>query len=80
MEFRNYSNARLAEELAAQQINTVQLFLTQTDSNYWRYNGRSDLSGLSALRCRDIANAYRSAGISIHSIGVYTNLIHPYPA
>ena len=80
MEFRNYTNARLAQELAAEHIDTVQLFLTQTDSNYWRYNGRSDLSDLSAGRCRDIAHTYRSAGISIHSIGVYTNLIHPDPA
>jgi sugar phosphate isomerase/epimerase len=80
MEFRGYSNARLAQELAAQQIDTVQLSLTQTDSNYWTYNGRSDLSDLSAAQCRDIAHAYRSAGISIHSLGVYTNLIHPDPA
>ncbi|NQV35222.1 MAG: hypothetical protein HQ515_21185, partial [Phycisphaeraceae bacterium] len=34
-EFRTYTNARLAQELAAEHIDTVQLFLTQTDSNYW---------------------------------------------
>jgi sugar phosphate isomerase/epimerase len=28
-------------------------------------------------RSKAIADAYRSAGVSIHSIGVYTNLIHP---
>jgi len=78
--FRAYTNAQLAEELAGQGIDTVQLFLTQTDSNYWRYNGRNDLSGLTAERCREIADTYRSAGLSIHSIGVYTNLIHPDPA
>ena len=79
-EFRTYTNARLAQELAAEHIDTVQLFLTQTDSNYWKYNGRNDLSDLSAGRCKEIADTYRSAGISIHSIGVYTNLIHPDPA
>jgi sugar phosphate isomerase/epimerase len=78
--FRTYTNAQLAEELAGQGIDTVQLFLTQTDSNYWRYNGRNDLSDLTAERCRQIADTYRSAGLSIHSIGVYTNLIHPDPA
>ena len=36
--------------------------------------GRSDLT---ADRCQAIADTYRSAGITIHSIGVYTNLIHP---
>jgi sugar phosphate isomerase/epimerase len=48
----------------------------QSDSRYWKYNGRSDLSDLTPFRSEMIARAYRSAGIDIHSIGVYTNLIH----
>ncbi len=75
--FRDYTNRQVAEEVAAQGIHTVQLFLNQTDSRYWKYNGRSDLSTLSEQRCRDIAEAYRGSGVSIHSVGVYTNLIHP---
>ena len=78
--FRTYTNARLARELAAEGVHTVQLFLTQTDSNYWKYNGRNDLSDLTAARCKEIADTYRSADVSIHSVGVYTNLIHPDPA
>ncbi len=77
--FRTVSNAELADILAASGIRTAQLFFTQTDSNYWRYNGRNDLSDLTAARCRRIAETYRSAGITIHSLGVYTNLIHPDP-
>ncbi len=77
LRFYGYSNAQLAKELAEQGIKTVQLFLSQTDSCYWKYNGRSDLSTMTADRCRSIAADYRSAGISIHSMGVYTNLIHP---
>ncbi len=76
-EFRDYTNARMAQELKEQGIRVIQLFLTQTDSNYWKYNSRSDLAGLTAARATEIAGIYRSAGISIHSIGVYTNLIHP---
>jgi sugar phosphate isomerase/epimerase len=79
-DFRTHTNAQLAKELAAEGVSVVQLFLTQTDSNYWKYNSRSDLAGLTAERCREIADTYRSAGLSIHSIGVYTNLIHPDPA
>ena len=75
--FREYTNSRLAQELAKRRVHTIQLFLTQSDSNYWRYNGRNDLSDLTADRCKEIAGTYRAAGISIHSIGVYTNLIHP---
>ena len=76
-EFRDYTNSRLAQELSEQGIRIIQLFLTQSDSNYWRYGGRSDLPGLTPERAREIAGVYRSAGISIHSIGVYTTLIHP---
>lgn len=80
MGFREFTNQRLAETLAKDGIRTTQLFLTQTDSNYWKYNQRSDVSALTAEPCRAIAAAYRSAGVSIHSIGVYANLIHPDPA
>ena len=76
-QFKNYSNEQLAKELAEQGIRVIQLFLSQTDSDYWRYNSRSDLTGLTAGRSEKIADIYRSAGISIHSLGVYTNLIHP---
>jgi len=76
-EFRDYTNSRLAQELSEQGIRIIQLFLTQSDSNYWRYGGRSDLPGLTPERAREIAGVYRSAGISIHSIGVYKTLIHP---
>jgi len=78
--FRQHTNDRLARELSAEGIHTIQLFLTQADSNYWKYNGRNDLSDLTAGRCKAIADTYRSAGVSIHSIGVYTNLIHPDPS
>lgn len=74
--FEAFSNAELAQELAANKVNTIQLFLSQKDSNYWRYNGRNDVSSLDASRCQEIATTYRDAGIAIHSIGVYTNLIH----
>ncbi|MEK7405311.1 MAG: sugar phosphate isomerase/epimerase [Acidobacteriota bacterium] len=76
-QFRELTNGALAKDLSEQGVRTVQLFLTQSDSNYWKYNSRSDLSGLTNERCNVIAGIYRSAGISIHSIGVYTNLIHP---
>jgi len=75
--FGDYTNRRLAQEVAGAGLRTVQLFLNQSDSRYWKYNGRSDVSDLTPKRCEAIGNAYRSAGISIHSIGVYTNLIHP---
>jgi sugar phosphate isomerase/epimerase len=75
--FPDHTNQQLAQLLAREGIKVVQLFLSQKDSSYWVYNGRSDLSEMTPARCQAIAETYRSAGISIHSIGVYTNLIHP---
>jgi sugar phosphate isomerase/epimerase len=78
--WNNATNRQVAEEMAQAGIHTVQLFFSQTDSRYWKYNGRSDLADLTAERCRKIGAAYRTAGVSIHSLGVYTNLIHPEEA
>jgi sugar phosphate isomerase/epimerase len=77
--FRQFSNRELAAEFAAQRIRLVQLFFVQTDSNYWRYGGRSDLPGMTPQRAAEIAGIYKSAGIGIHSLGVYTTLVHPDP-
>ena len=78
--FGEYTNRQLAQEFAAENVRTIQLFLSQSDSQYWVYSGRSDVSAITPDRAREIANEYRSVGIDIHSIGVYTNLIHPDPA
>ncbi len=47
----------LFDQLAG--IATVQLFLSQTDSNFWRYNQRSDVSSMTADRCREIAETWQ---------------------
>jgi sugar phosphate isomerase/epimerase len=75
-DFRDHTNRSLAEELKSQRVKVIQLFFTQKDSNYWRYGQRSDLSGLTPERAKEIADTYRSSGISIHALGVYLTLIH----
>jgi sugar phosphate isomerase/epimerase len=75
-DFRDHTNESLAAELKSQKVKAIQLFFTQKDSNYWRYGERSDLSGLSVDRAKRIADTYRSAGMSIHALGVYLTLIH----
>ncbi|HNX34047.1 MAG TPA: sugar phosphate isomerase/epimerase family protein [Kiritimatiellia bacterium] len=75
--FTGHTNAELAKELAAAGFGTIQLFLLQKDSNFWKYNSRADVSSLTPARCKEIAATYRDAGLEIHSIGVYTNLMHP---
>ena len=79
-EFVKYTNQSLAQELRANGIRTIQLFLMQTDSNYWKYNAHPDVSTLTPEMCAEIGATYRSAGITIQGIGVYSNLIHPVEA
>lgn len=78
--FPKLSHAALATELSGAGVRLVQLFLAQSDTPFWVYNGRPDVSSLTPARCREIAARYRDAGISLHSLGVYTNLIHPEAA
>ena len=75
-EFRRHTNSALARELREAGIHTIQLFLTQVDSSYWKYCVRSDFAGLTPERSAEIADIYRTAGLHIHSIGVYINMIH----
>lgn len=78
-QFRDHTNESLAKELSSQGIKLIQFFLTQKDSDYWRYGKRSDLAGLTPDRMKGIAGIYKEAGISIHSIGVYPTLNDPDP-
>ncbi|MBS1827657.1 MAG: sugar phosphate isomerase/epimerase [Acidobacteria bacterium] len=75
-DFRDQTNVSLAAELKSQRIRHIQLFFTQKDSNYWKYGLRSDLSGLSVARAKEIAATYREAGITIDALGVYLTLVH----
>jgi sugar phosphate isomerase/epimerase len=75
--FPNFTHAELARELSGAGVRLIQLFLAQSDTNLWKYNGHPDVSSVTPARGREIAGRYRDAGITIHSLGVYTNLIHP---
>lgn len=79
-DFRDQTNASLAAELKSQRIRHIQLFFTQKDSNYWKYGQRSDISGLTVAKAREIAATYRDAGITIDALGVYLTLVHADPA
>lgn len=75
--FPQLSNKEVAVLLAENGFKWTELCFSQTDSNYWVYNGRSDMSGLTNKKSQDIINVYRDNGISVTSIGVFTNLMEP---
>ena len=78
--FPQLSNAQTADLLAAKGFRWTELCLSQTDSKYWVYNGRSDLSDLTDARSRGIVETYRSRGVEVPVLGVFTNLIEPNDA
>jgi len=75
--FPKLSNKETAELLAEKGFKWTELCFSQTDSNYWVYNGRSDLDSLSNERSTEIVETYRTNGIEVTSIGVFTNLLEP---
>ena len=56
---------------------STELCFSQTDSKFWVYNGRSDLSEMTDDRSRKIVETYKSRGIDVVALGVFTNLIDP---
>ena len=77
--FPEMSNEEAAAFMADTGFTVTELCLSQTDSKYWVYNGTSDISDLSEGRVAAIADIYRRAGIQVHALGVFTNLIEPDP-
>jgi sugar phosphate isomerase/epimerase len=73
--FPEMDNRQAAAFMAQVGYTVTELCLSQTDSKYWVYNGTSDISDLSEARVAEIADIYREAGITVHSLGVFTNLI-----
>lgn len=75
--FPELTNAQAAEAIASQGFRSTELCFSQTDSNYWVYNGTSDLSSLTNERSEQIVTEYRTRGVEIVSLGVFTNLLEP---
>ena len=75
--FPEMTNVQTADFMKDNGFPTTELCLSATDSKYWTYNGTSDLSDMSDERFAEICEIYRSRGIEIVSIGVFTNCIEP---
>ena len=75
--FREFSNAQTAAYMAERGLLWTELCFSQTDSDYWVYNGRSDLSEMTDQRASGIVQTYRDAGVEVCVLGVFTNLIDP---
>ena len=75
--FPKLNNVETAELLRSNGFRWTELCFSQTDSKYWVYNGRSDLSDMTNERSATVVDTYRSRGIEVPALGVFTNLIEP---
>ena len=75
--FGQLSNDETADLLAEKGFRWTELCFSQTDSKYWVYNGRSDLSDMTDERSKTIVETYRGRGVEVPVLGVFTNLIDP---
>jgi len=72
--FSGITNEEIASILEETGFTSTELCFTACDSDYWRYNGRSDVTEMTPQRAEKIANIYRDHGVYIAGIGCYTNL------
>lgn len=73
--FPQLSNKETAQFLAKEGFKWTELCFSQTDSNYWVYNGRSNLETLTNKKSKEIIDIYQDHGIEVAAIGVFTNLL-----
>ena len=69
------SHLEIATHLREAGAVSTELCLHSSDTHYWVYNGRSDMSDLSDERFLSIVQTYRDHGIEVPALGVFTNLI-----
>ena len=75
--FPKMTNEEIAEFIAVNGFRWTELCFFSTDTNYWRYNSRSDLADMTDDRSRSVVETYRRAGVEVPVLGVFTNLIEP---
>ncbi|MGI6707231.1 MAG: sugar phosphate isomerase/epimerase family protein [Clostridia bacterium] len=75
--FPELTNQETAQLISRNNFKWTELCFTATDSKYWVYNGRSDISDLTDERVAEIVETYRKENVIVTSIGVFTNLIEP---
>lgn len=75
--FPNDSNERAAQIIAESGFTHIQLFFVQTDSKYWVYNSRADVSHIRSEESQRIIEPYRKNGLEATALAVYTNPIEP---
>ncbi len=77
--FHNMTIEECSIEMSKREFSSTEVCFTFTDADYWQYNGRKDMSGLTAKIGAKVVDAFRSKGIEVVSIGAFSNLLEKDP-
>ncbi len=75
--FSGMSAEECASRMAGLGFFSTELCFTFSDADYWAYNGRKDMSALTAAKASKIVKEFESRGIKVVSVGAFSNLIEP---
>lgn len=73
----NMTQAEAAVFMRENGFVSTELCMNSPDAPIWKYNGISDIGSISKERFHEIVEGYRSNGVEVVALGVFTNLIEP---
>lgn len=75
--FPALTHVETADLLARNGLTCTEFLLSNAEANRWVYNRRTDLTGLTDETIAAMVGAYRTRGVAVTALGVFTNLIEP---
>lgn len=78
--FDGMSVHEVADILMMNGFRCTELCFNLSDLSGWQYNKIGSLEGITPARVKEAANEFRSRGIEVTSLGLYTDLRSPDPA
>ncbi len=75
--FSGLSTEQTADKMRDAGFTSCELCFVQSDLNGWAYNGRTDISEITPEKVAAAADIYRSRGVEVVSLGVFTDLRNP---
>ena len=75
--FNGLTISDTAERMAADGFRCTELCFVHADLPGWTYNGTGSLEGITPARVKAAADEFRSRGIAVTSLGLFTDLRNP---
>ena len=69
-----------AEAMASHGFKCTELCFVHPELSGWTYNGIGSLEGITPAKVKEYADVFRSRGIAVTSLGMFTDLRNPEPA